>query len=169
MTAPAPTLYSLSDELVALMDSADCVPEEHRAEFEQRVAECMAMLIKKCDNIHRFLVHCETQAGMAAAEIKRLQERKARFERAAEHLERYTVSVMEQRGLQRLEGETCTLSLRKAPDSVRIVDESVIPAEFVTVKTVTQPDKRAIGKAIKGGREVPGADLMMGGNALVRK
>ena len=41
---------------------------------------------------------------------------------------------------------------------VEITDEKALPAEYLRVKTITEPDKIAIGKALKMGA-VPGAKL----------
>jgi hypothetical protein len=64
---------------------------------------------------------------------------------------------------------TCPLfsiTLVDGRDSVAISDESLIPDEFVNVKTVISPDKNAIAKALKEGIEVSGASLQKGKSSI---
>ena len=44
----------------------------------------------------------------------------------------------------------------------------LIPAEFVTIKQTVQPDKTAIKKAIKEGREVAGAKVVVNYNLQIK-
>jgi len=198
MSAVAITLYSLSEDLMAHLESIDLTEPEtpERAECEMAIQAYMEQLPDKVDSVAWMLAHLEDQAQMAAHEIHRLQARKESFDRARERLEAYCIQVLEQlpeprRGARKLEGSTCTLALRLS-DAVMITDEAVVPAEYKTA-CVEMPapdwerlilrDETIVGKvnkqnlkvrvvdvkkAIKGGESVPGADLEYR-NHLVRK
>ena len=45
-------------------------------------------------------------------------------------------------------------------DNTEIEDESLIPKEYLVTKTEVKPDKTAIKKAIKDGKEVAGARIV---------
>src|SRR5207302_194818 len=106
------------------------------------------------------LAHWEKQADLAADEMKRLLKRKKSFESMVARLEASTQRAMELREVLEIEGDTNTLLLQASPQSVLILDETLIPLEYKRhVPESWEPDKPAIAKAIKAGDDVPGADL----------
>ena len=50
----------------------------------------------------------------------------------------------------------------RSPDSVEITDKALIPDELMKTRTVKEPDKTAIKKALENGETVPGAELITG-------
>ena len=93
-----------------------------------------------------------------SARKKRLEERISSYRGAIER-------AMEAGELHRFELPEATLSLRRVPPSVRIVDESKIPAAY-WVTPEPRLDKRAVADALKGDFDVPGAELSNGGVTL---
>lgn len=166
------TLYEIEDELVTLIDTLDGVPADEegiRAEIEQAIMRAIHAEIKKVDRISHMLAHFEFQAELAAAETKRLQTRKKAFERSVKTLEDYVCKAMQVAGVKKLEGETTTLALRTAPVSVLIFDFEAIPGQYKEIRTEIVIGKDAVKKALKAGREVPGAALCEGNVYLVRR
>jgi hypothetical protein len=140
-----------------------------RGELEETIARLVAAELRKVDGISRMLAHFESQTCLAALEIKRLQGRKKSFEASTERLEHCVVLAMENVGKTKLEGETSTLKLRANPPSVIILDETAIPEAYKTLVPATWAiNKAPIAKALKGGLDVPGADLSEGNMRLVR-
>jgi hypothetical protein len=78
---------------------------------------------------------------LAKKEIQRLRDRQAFFERLSERLDDYLIRTIKQLGhdgkgkWKKLEGQTVTFSLRKAPDSVKVEpeNEALVPSEFKTL------------------------------------
>ncbi len=142
--APHMTLYELEDQLCALIDTAEMVTPEEQEAFFLQVQETLNAAVEKRDRVGQFLTHLEAQAALADAEIRRLQERKARYQKMFEHMEQYVIRVIQGLGQdakgkwQKLEGKTITLSIAKCPDSVEIVEDGLIPPEYKTI-TVTLP------------------------------
>jgi hypothetical protein len=98
------------------------------------------------------------------AEIARLQALKARRQKIAQGLRDYLKWNMENAGVERIECPLFTLSLKKNPPAVEVLDERQIPAGF-WVTPEPKPieariDKTAIKNAIKSGQDVPGARLV---------
>jgi hypothetical protein len=165
-----PTLYEIEDELISLIETLDGAEDQSlRAEIEEAIMRTVSEEIQKVDRISQMLAHFESQAQLAAAECKRLQTRKKAFEHSVERLEIYVRNAMQFAGVKKLEGETATLSLRVAPVSVLISDFEAVPAEYKEIRTEVVIDKAAVKKALKGGREVPGAALSEGNLYLVRR
>ena len=171
MTAPA-TLYQIEDDLLAALDALEMVGDEEsarKAELEEKIAHLIASEITKVDRVSRMLAHFENQAELAGKEIKRLQDRKRAFERSYERLESCAKFAMEVAGKMKLEGATSTLTLRKSPTSVFVHNFDQVPAEYFTVKIERWVDKEKVKRALKGGIEVPGAELVENRFHLVRR
>ena len=170
--SPTCTLYEIEYELTYLLDTLEgLLPEEEqmRFELEEAISRAVRAEVQKVDGISHMLAHFESQAQLAAAETKRLQARKKAFERSGERLELYVRNAMELAGVKKLEGQTTTLSLRVAPASVLITDFDAVPAEYKEIRTEVVINKDAVKKALRGGAEVPGADLSKGNLYLVRR
>src|ERR1700760_3432635 len=77
----AVTLYSLEENLVALLDTVDMVddPQQQEAIFQEIVSAHLAAVDKR-DRVGQFLAHCEGQQASITAEIQRLQKLKKAYE-----------------------------------------------------------------------------------------
>jgi|SRR5579871_628463 len=204
MTAQALTLYEAEDNLLALAQSADTVAPEQEEQFLTDFGAALLAAAEKRDRVAHFLAHLEMQQQFAAEEIKRLEERKAWYAKAQERLENYVIHIIKEIGLdakgryRKLEGNTCTLSVHSCPDSVRILDETQVPADYKTA-VVSLPaklweevidsldldiaarvlaaiekaklviSKRDVRRAIDSGVKVDGCDLLKNQLSLVRK
>lgn len=139
------TLYEAEKTLAAFLDTEALVSPELEFEFQCALREALRTTKDKRDSIQRFLVHCESQAELCRQEEQRIAARRSKFEDAQQRLEAYVTTVIQQisepddKGhYPKLEGNTCTLSLRRNPASVAILDESAVPDDFKTV-TITLP------------------------------
>jgi hypothetical protein len=161
------TLYAITDTLPALLDSLDmCESDEQRAECEAEIQRYFAALPQKVDGVARMIAHYEGQSASASAELKRLADRKRRFDARLDSLKAYVVRVLDalpepRRGAKRLEGDTATLSLKRCPPSLRITDATKIPPEYMTIIPArSEVCNSAVKDALKAGTEVPGAELV---------
>lgn len=192
------TLYDIQDHIAALIESAETVAPEQEAEFLQDFQHWLEARGEKVDSVAQFMCHLESQIDLAKSEIERLRDRKHAYEIALERLKSYVVRVMEASGQKKLEGHTVTLSIRKCPASVEIVNEPEISPDYKVVslslparlleqvldaidfnlagkvlerssdKDVTV-DKRALLDALKAKTPVSGARLAPEKHSLVRK
>ena len=164
------SLNEILEHLGALLDTLDMVAsDDERNAIEAEINAVCASEVRKVDGIAGYLAHCEAQQEFAVAEIKRLQARKALYAGRQERLEQYCIRVLEEARLKTLEGRTWTLSLRACPSSVKILDESEIPAAYKITKTEVLVDKKAVKAALEADWDVPGADLIFGRHTLVRR
>lgn len=129
-------LYAIEETFATYLETAEMVPPEQEAEFLAEFAAVLTAAVEKRDRTGQFLAHLEAQIGLAAAEIKRLQERKAAFERALQKCEEYVIRVIQSLGTdakgkpKKLEGHTVTFALRKNPPCIEIRDEPAIPEAY---------------------------------------
>lgn len=162
-------LYEIRDHLSALYDTLEGAPPELHAEIEAQIAAYEEAEIRKVDGVASYIAFCESQQLLAAAEVKRLHERKAMWERRQAHLEQSIVRVLHAAGKTELHGNTATLKLKKCPPSVNILDESLVPKEYIRTKTETSVDKVEAARALKAGVEIDGLALVTNKQTVVVK
>ncbi len=151
-------LYELTTELQNAMDSL--VIDEDTGEvggfeavdaldvaFEDK-AEAYALAIK---NLLAF-------AGEAKAEADNLKSRADAAKNRAEKLKQHLALSMNAVGKNKIETARAALNFRKSV-SVKITDETTIQDDLWKVTMKREPDKIKIGKLLKSGNAVPGAEL----------
>ena len=165
-----PTLFEISDHLVALLDTIDLAGTvEERTLIQRDIDEALEAEIRKVDGVAQYLAFCEDQQAFASTEIKRLQVRKQAFERKEQRLKEYVQRVLESGGKTKLEGRTATLALRACPPSIEITDESVIPEEYKSIVVEESVDKRRVKSALECGLDIPGVRLVTDRKTVVRR
>jgi hypothetical protein len=138
------TLYVIEEQLAAMADTVDVVPVDQERAFLEEFRAALGAAVDKRDRVGQSLSHLEQQAAFAKAEIARLQERKASFERAIEKMEGYVIYVIESFGpdakgkYPKLEGKTVTFSIKDCPASVEIKNEAAVPSDYKAI-TITMP------------------------------
>lgn len=100
------------------------------------------------------------------AEIARLQALKAQRTKVAAGLRAYLLDNMQRAGIEKIDCPLFSISIRKNPPSVEIIDQLSLPTQYMVTPDpkppVAAPDKKAIGAALKAGEDVPGARLVQG-------
>jgi hypothetical protein len=114
------------------------------------------------------LVRKANEAKATAAATKELasaySERSQRFTRQADAARALMKSVMDAAGLQKITLPEATLSITKPRASVNILDLQALPQGYF--QTERKADRAAIKSAIGSGEHIPGAELLMGEEAL---
>ncbi len=118
-------------------------------------------LAAKADATCWVIEHLRGQAAYRQQQAKRLTELSRSDASRADALEESLVLVLTrlQPTATRFSFPDHELSSRRS-SAVVIDDEQALDAEWLTVKTTTQPDKAAIKEALKAGRQIPGAQLL---------
>ena len=193
------SLWQIQEDIAALLECVDTVTPEQEPEFLTDLRRALEAEATKVDSTHRYLCRIESDIAAVDAEIKRLREYRTTLERRVERIENNLVKVIQARGTDRkgkytkLEGHIVTTSVRALPASVLVFDESRVPAEYkraivqlpamvwnavasmlpaetlAAVKCSFEVSKSQTKDAISSGVDVPGADLELGGYALVRR
>lgn len=118
----------------------------------------------KIENVALWIKNLEADAKALDEQEKAFKERKDKAKKKAESLKKYLASALDG---QKLSTARCMVSFRKT-SKVNVLDESVIPTEYMTEKVTREPNKTAIGAAIKAGMEIPGCELVQNINPTVR-
>jgi hypothetical protein len=120
-----------------------------------------AAVAAKADATCWVIEHLRGQAAYRQQQAKRLTELARSDAGRAEALEESLVLVLTRLQPQatRFSFPNHELSSRKT-QAVEIDDEQALAPEWLTVKTISQPDKAAIKEALKAGQQIPGAQLI---------
>ena len=106
----------------------------------------------------------EALAGACDNMIKEIKKRKDRFDTRSNFNRDLIKRLMEIADIRKLELATGTVSVTNKSPSVVIVDEALLPSEFLRIKS--EPNKTAIKDALLAGTEVAGASMSNGGTTL---
>jgi len=141
MDTKALTLYSVEEELLALLDTEEMVEgEDERYAILNEIAEANHAAVAKRDNVIRFLNHVDHQVAGIKVEQDRLARLKKTYENGKKRFEDYIVKVIEEfappakRGSPKLEGSIGVLSIAKKPDTVQVDDPTLLPYPLIDVE-----------------------------------
>lgn len=138
----------------------DMLTDEQRATMDDYLDELGQQEADKVDGFGQFLRLQTARAEAMKEEAKRLSAAAKCIENRLERLKLYYVGVLRVSGLQRVSGNVYTLSTRKServevPANVSGLDEALVRR-----KVTVEPDKKAIGDALKAGQEVTGCRIV---------
>lgn len=162
-----PQLFSLTDGTVELLDILQAVQDAEAGETGSDLAE-------RLDNVETFLTtkieacavvvrELESLAGYRKQEADRLRDQAKRLDGAAERLRNRLRDHMLAVGDERVVTPRYTVSLRTNPPRVEVLEEALVPREFVKTVITTSVDKRAILESVKATGEIPdGVNVVRG-------
>ena len=156
-------LYELSSDLIALNDIES-------VEDLETIREIIKQEIQnKSTGIVAVVRNLESNIAAIDIEIKRLQELKRLKQNNITRLKEYTKECMNIQGIKKLETSLGNISIRKTPASVKILDETKIPLEYLNVKQVTSIDKKTLLDDLKDGLILEGIAELSQGTSLTIK
>lgn len=126
------------------------------AAFEDK-AEAYAVVIKSL----------LAQAQAIHAERDNLKAREESAKRKAESLKKHLAQSMDAVGKDKIETARAALTFRKSTQ-VNILNDVEVPDDLCKIVIDRKPDKTAIGKLLRGGDIVPGAELIENRNLQVK-
>ena len=157
-------LYELAEnynELLALLDNEEATTEE-LADTLDGINDAIEV---KVDNICRVRKYLEGKVEVYKAEAKRLTALAKQAENNADSMKNYLDEQLKRMNIKKMDTELFKLSYRKS-DSVNVMDLDAVPEEYKRITIAL--DKTAIKKAIKDGKTVNGAELVVNQNLQIR-
>jgi hypothetical protein len=131
------SLFEIDRELDTLLEEIEEEIEnrgEASAELLERFQQFCEAQSEKADRIGRFLRMMEARIQYCRSEANRLQERARAGERKATQTKYMVMYYLKSRELKKIEGREFTLRIQKnSQDSVRFIDETLIPMRYRTV------------------------------------
>ena len=158
-------LYELTGELLEIENMIS--EEDITADQAKDTLEALEMEFnEKAINTVKVIENFKPSIDVIDQQIKKLQAKKKALQNKQESLREYLRSNMEACEITKIECPFFSITLKKPSQAVQIDNENALPDEFVTVKTTTAPDKKAILAALKKGEQVEGASLKTAKPAL---
>lgn len=128
--------------------------EELEIEAEEKLVNCSWAIAR-----------LEAEQAEADIIIKNAQAYKSLRTKAIDRIEADMKITMEVMGIDKINRPDARITLGKARERVEILDEKLIPQEFLRIKT--EPAKTDILKALQSGKEIPGTALGFGERSLL--
>jgi hypothetical protein len=156
-------LYQIKNEYLTLASQLE--QGELTTEIEQQLQINEEQLKEKAINYGYVIRSFEYDNDVIDAEIKRLKQLKEQKENAIDKLKNAVSDAMQLYGIEKIDSPTLKLSFRKS-ESIEVSEN--IDKKYLIEKTTLQPDKQAIKKAIKDGKQVEGAVLVTNYNIQIK-
>lgn len=115
----------------------------------------------------KVMKNLEAQANAIKEEEKRLADRRKTLENNIKKLKESLEESMIQVGKKRIKTDLFNFNIQKNPPSVKIIDENIIPENYL-IEQQPKVDKKAILKDLKEGKEVPGVEIQQSEGLRIR-
>jgi hypothetical protein len=171
-------LYDIDQRLVTLLeehfDIEDGVLCESEEELAKKIDEVSLDLDTKIENIGCYIKNLEADVEALKKEEDNLKARRKSAENKIEGLKRYLNGYLmacfpkdEDRAKWKFKSPKVVLGYRKS-SSVEVPDIEKLDKKYLKITTKVDPDKKAIGDAIKNGEEVKGAFIKQNINLNIK-
>lgn len=124
---------------------------------------------EKASNIVKLVSSLDVDVTGIDKEIKRLQAMKKTISNNQTNLKEYLRYNMELTGITKIKHSLFSITLGKPTVTAEIIDIDFLPDQYVNTEVVIKADKKAILKALKDGKDIPGAVLSTGKSRLLIK
>lgn len=172
------TLYDVDERLVNLIenqfDTEDGTIYESEEELAKKIDEVSLDLDTKIENIGCYIKNLEADVEALKKEEDNLKARRKSAENKIEGLKRYLNGYLmacfpkdEDRAKWKFKSPKVVLGYRKS-SSVEVPDIEKLDKKYLKITTKVDPDKKAIGDAIKSGKEVIGAFIKQNVNLSIK-
>lgn len=152
-------LYELTEQFKQLQS----IDAEDSESFKLAMSETMDSIQvdfnEKAINLVKHTKNIDGDIAVLDSEIKRLQARKKALQNYIESFKDYLRSNMEATGISKIECPQFSITLGKPVKTVGIINEDIIPADYLNIKTVVTPIKADILKELKSGKIIPGCEI----------
>ncbi len=153
-----PQLFSLSDGTVKILDllyDRSAVDPSEAADLAEQLEYVEAFLTTKVEACAGVVRELESLAAYRKSEADRLRDQAKRLENAANRLLTRVRDHMVAVGEDKYVTPRYTVTLRTNPPRVEVLEEQMVPREFVKTVITTSVDKRAILDSVKATGEIP--------------
>jgi len=125
-------------------------------------------LAEKLENYAMIIKNIQSNIDGKKFEAKRLLERAKSEEESIKRMKENMQQAMEAAGQTKVKGEKFNFNVQKNPPSLKVLDENLIPQDFVSVEEIKIIDKKAILAELKNGVEISGVEIQQGESIRIR-
>ena len=163
------TLYDLKDNLINIQEQLDELLNEETLTEEEKVENANKLLafrekikgliVEKNEGLIQVIKNKEAVVNTLKAEEDRLKKRRQSQEKSITKLKEYMLSIMEELHQDKVETTLATISRRKNPISIEIVNEALVPLDYLNTTTVVDK-KKILEDYKKTGEETAGIKII---------
>jgi len=163
------TLYEIAAEYRQMVEALMATDNDAQTIADTIEGESYPLEVK-AQNVAYAIKTLQANAEAIKGAEEAMAARRKAMENRAVNIREYLLQCMAVAGIQKIECPHFVIKIAANPPSVVIDDERQIPAEFIKTPEPPppQPDKKAIGEALKSGVEIPGARLVRGKRVDIR-
>jgi len=156
------TLYKVANDLLPLLETG---LDPETGEMSEELGTALAKFEGKGQAVAAFILNEEATAAAIRTALKQLDAKACAHEKRAERLRDYMRIAMKQTGITQIRSDDGTIDVKlyiEREASVDVFDANQVPKEYWSTPKPPEPkpDKKAIGAAIKEGKDVPGARIV---------
>lgn len=153
-------LYQLNDAIEQVQKAAEegAAPDEVKAALESIDMDFK----EKAQNTAYFILNLTGNIKLIKEEEARLSDRRKAKERQLEKLKEYLIENMRAAEIDSVDDGKLKASVVKPKPMLVVTEEDSIPVEYLSIKTSTAVDKKALLAALKElpeGETIPGAEI----------
>ena len=112
----------------------------------------------KAENIAKLIKTLEVDIAGFKEEEKRLSDRRKSLENRVKNLKEYLDGAMKLTSKTKFKGKLFSFNIQKNAPGVSILDEKLIPKEYL-IEQAPVIDKKAILNDLKNGEDIPGVEI----------
>jgi hypothetical protein len=134
---------------------ADVLDEQTFQDTLQAIEEAFE---DKTENMAKLIKCLEADCKAIKEEEQRLADRRKALENRVSNIKEYLFNQLEVAGVDKVKRPTITVSIQLNNPSVEVLDESIVPSDYM----IPQPasiDKKSILQALKDGAVIDGCQL----------
>ena len=146
-------LYELTQNYLHVLEMAE--NGEDLADTLESLEDAIEV---KAENTAKVIKQLEANAEMLANEAKRLSERKSAIENNVRNLKSYLQDQLDKCGKSKIKGEIFTVAIQNNPQSVDVLDESLIPSTYF-IQQAPKLDRKELLTHLKAGEEIAGVTI----------
>ena len=137
--------------------------------FEQALADISEEFENKVESVAMMVRELEAESTAFQDEAKLFSDKAGAVAQKVASLKNYLSAQMQLTGKDKVIGKLLKVSLQNSPPSCAVIDEALIPVDFIRViPERREPDRKAILNAYKEGASVPGTEIIIGKHIVIR-
>lgn len=139
-------------------ETGEVINEEKLAKTEELTEKLKKQLVVKSADVVKFYKNRELFIKAAENEKARIDDLLKSAASKQKKFDKYLLFCMKKMGIDTLETIQGTIKIKKSKRT-DILDETLIPADYVEIVQTSKISKDKIKKSIQAGKEVPGAAI----------
>ena len=160
------SIYQIADKYKLIQQLIEeGAPEEA---FVEALNAIDGELSEKLENYASVIKNIESDIAGIKAEESRLSDRRKAMESSIKRMKENMQFAMVAAGQTKIKGEKFNFTVQKNPPSLKVLDEGLIPKNYVDIQEVKVIDKKAILAELKNGVEIAGVEISQGESIRIR-